>query len=207
MKKSLWSMAVLVIVITSSCNILKPQMPMAQLKPTAPRAYVWGIPKTENLPFKNILPQETKVILAYDNKGDAMYVLVSEKIYRELVVSLERAKVGYCDMKISYKDFLGLDLGVSPIGKLSLLTKEQINSLPTDQERNSAIALNDFEKYTLFELATKPIVGTRDDEGKFIPNFGATVTVTSSSNAEIFDRGTKSSPSNPWLELEKKKRN
>ena len=202
MKKYLLSIAVLVAIVTSGCSPLKFQKPTVQVDPIVPRGYVWDIPKTEDMLFTNIL-REVRPIPAYDYKGDAILVLVSKKMYDYLAEEMIKAKKFVTKEDMQNGIFFGLDLAVSHMGKISLLTNEQIRQLKTPEERNMAIALNDYTKYTLLGESTRPIIGHRNLEGKYMPVFNPTISFERKipSVPETFDGGSKTapSPSDIWM--------
>lgn len=172
MKKCLFSMAILATIVVSSCGVLKEQSPIvAQTEPVIQRLYVVDIPRTDQMIFKNVLPDTQKIIGATNIKGEGRFLLVSTEMYNSIKATSEGYEDLYKKSSIPQDRFVGMDLAVSHIGKLSLISAKQINDMATEQEKELARTLNDYNKYTLIGESPKPVLMMRTADGKFVPDF------------------------------------
>ncbi len=155
-----------------------------QITPNATRAYVWDMPLSKDMLFNNILPDNgQKIILAYDKNGGPLFILVPDSAYTRIQRELQVLRDFFLkDCKsISTNQFVGFDLAVSDIGKLSLLSTSQINNLATKDEKELARTLNEYKKYTLMGESVRPIAGVRNKDGHYIPLFAQAPTMPSPS--------------------------
>lgn len=167
------AMVAMIAVHSASAQILKKKNQSAQVDPDKIEVYMFYIPQTDNLQYKNVLP-ETIVILGADDgktKGKAKLVMMSTSGFTELKENMESSRALYKDANLPPNTYLGFALSVISIGQLSLLTPEQIKTLPTDQQKFAAIALNGYTKYTLNGELPRPVLGVRNSEGDIVPDF------------------------------------
>ncbi|MFZ4499912.1 MAG: hypothetical protein ACOYMZ_00230 [Minisyncoccia bacterium] len=179
MKIKLIVCALLAIVVMQSAtaqSLKKKKNQGEQVDPDKIEVYMFYIPQTDSLQYKNVLP-ETIVILGADDgktKGKAKLVMMSPAGFSELKENMESSRDYYKEAQLPPNTYLGFALSVISIGQLSLLTSEQIKTLPTDQQKVAAMALNGYTKYTLNGQLPIPVLGIRDGQGDIIPDFNFT---------------------------------
>lgn len=172
MKRYLFSIAILSTIVVSGCGVLKEQSPIvAQTEPVVQRLYIVDIPRTDQMIFKNVLPDTQKIIGATNVKGEGRFLLVSTDMYSLIKTTSEGYQELYKKTAIPQDRFIGMDVAVSHIGKLSLISAKQINDMATEQEKELAKTLNEYNKYTLIGESPKPVLMMRTADGRFIPDF------------------------------------
>jgi hypothetical protein len=142
---------------------------VVQKTPDLIRAFAFDVPAADEILLKKYLPKDIYIIPAYTYKGDPIFIIVSEDEYNKI-------KVMFKDLQpqndlLPINRFWGLDFAVSNIEGLSFLTKEQLNSLTEDEQRNLSVALNPYKKATLFGESPKKVLGVRENDGKYYPDF------------------------------------
>jgi len=198
-------MALFAAVIVTSCSTLQPQ-PTTQTEPAMQRLYVVDIPRTENMIFKNVLPDTMKIIGTYNVRGEGRFLLVNAETFNLIKEKFEEYKRMYATSKNIPQDrFVGMDLSVSAIGKLSLVSQKMINELPTEQDKELARTLNGYNKYTLIGESPKPIVITRTAKGDFIPDFAFSFSGVTTSVAPRSGSTGDNPPMNAWDKLMKER--
>ncbi len=216
MKIKLIVCALLAIVVMQSAtaqSLKKKKNQGEQVDPDKVEVYMFYIPQTDNLQYKNVLP-ETVVILGADDgktKGKAKLVMMSLAGFSELKENMESSLAYYKEAQLPPNTYLGFALSVISIGQLSLLTPEQIKALPTDQQKFAAMALNGYTKYTLNGELPIPVLGVRDAQGNIVPDFNFTFSRNhsaeeNSSNQQQKNTSQDQPKTDAWEELMKKAR-
>ena len=164
MKRITVFVSVLLIALLSACSTEH----MIQRDPVAINVYGWSMPVSQNLNFKNLLPENVIMILVWDADGNPKYLLVSKEEYAGMVTFFNEAVEK--NSKLAQNRFIGIEMSVTEIEGLSFLTDEQLRDMTTEDQKRLAEALNPYKKYTLMSRNLKCVLGYRD-KGKYFPDF------------------------------------
>lgn len=180
---------------SAQAQFLGKKTPPQQEKPNFMRLYIVDIPRTDDMIFNNVLPSTHKIIGVGDINGEGQFLLVNAAAFDTIQALFKGYKEQYAISKNALSDrFIGMDVSVSYIGKLSLVSEKEIRNM-NNEDKELARTLNAYEKFTLIGESPKPILMRRTTAGKFVPDFNSPL--SSSGNEARTKPGNNSQNNTP----------
>lgn len=169
MKKILFICGLILLSQWAVAQIFGKQEPI-QEEARISRIYIWDKPVADSLTYKDVIPNDMKIIVGFTSSGKGVYILAQDAVFNNIVKWFEDTAY----LRESQNSVLGFEFVVGYVESFSWLTKKKINSLKGTQ-KSVAEAFNKNVKYTLMSQSPRTVFGNRDKEGNIVPIFTASL--------------------------------